>query len=105
VSKYRYIGECAAGFVQFNRPNKIEEPPVVMPTGKAVEVPDWLATKLADNSHFEEATGSKSKDEKSKDDNPGESETEHETGECPDCGKTVKVRGDGYLYSHKCVGD
>ena len=100
MSKYKYVGECAAGQVTFSRPT---EDPVVMPTGEAVEVPDWLAKKLSTISHFEKV-GAGAKVAAPPDDTvdvPGAAET----GECPDCGKNVKVRKDGYLYSHKCVGD
>ena len=51
--KYRYIGECQAGFVQFKR----ELETVVMPQGEPVEVPAWLAKKFdgmgPNNGHFE----------------------------------------------------
>lgn len=53
--KYKYMGDCAAGFVEFNRPNVPDEPSVVMPAGEAVEVPSWLEGKLKTNSHFEQA--------------------------------------------------
>lgn len=50
--KFIYIGHCAAGFVQFADP-KANGKPIVMPEGEAVEVPEWLAKKLANNNHFE----------------------------------------------------
>lgn len=53
--KYRYIGRCAQGFVQFTGPKDT----VVMPQGEAVEVPEWLAGKLANNSHFEKVEDGK----------------------------------------------
>lgn len=43
--KFRYTGQCDAGYVKFGD--------VVMPEGEAVEVPNWLSKKLANNSHFE----------------------------------------------------
>jgi len=48
--KFRYLGGCAAGFVQFARAN---EPAVVLPEGESVDVPEWLAVKLKTNNHFE----------------------------------------------------
>ena len=48
--KYRYIGQCEAGFVKFQRVGGDE---VVMREGEAVEVPTWLGLKLANNNHFE----------------------------------------------------
>jgi hypothetical protein len=47
--RFRYVGQCASGVVQFTR----ESETVVMPEGDAVEVPGWLAAKLKSNSHFE----------------------------------------------------
>lgn len=49
--KYMYTEHCAAGFVQFTHAQTGET--VKMPEGKAVEVPDWLAKKLAGNGHFQ----------------------------------------------------
>ncbi len=88
--KYIYLGDCAAGFVQFSRPNEV---PVVMAYGQPVEVPDWLDKKLATNSHFEQVTDTKPV------------EDQKAPGECPDCGQAVKVKKNGDLYKHKCVGD
>ena len=51
MSKFTYIGDCAAGFVSFQRPH---EDPVVMPQGESVEVPKWLADKLESNHEFEQ---------------------------------------------------
>lgn len=50
--KYRYIGDCATGFVSFTSGMDT----VFMPAGEAVDVPDWLARKLANNDHFEAVT-------------------------------------------------
>lgn len=47
--KYRYIERCAKGQVEFQTSDGL----IVMPTGEAVEVPDSLAKKLANNNHFE----------------------------------------------------
>lgn len=47
--RFIYTGHCAAGFVEFKRNDEV----VNMPEGEAVEVPEWLANKLASNSHFE----------------------------------------------------
>jgi hypothetical protein len=46
--QYKYTGHCAHGFVEF----KNSKDTVHMPIGVPVEVPEWLATKLAGNSHF-----------------------------------------------------
>ena len=92
--KFRYLGDCAAGQVRFSRPN---EDVVVMPKGEAVECPDWLAAKLAANSHFEAVTQDCEEtvaDDKSIKDGMGE---------CPDCGGIFRLRKDGLLYSHTCV--
>lgn len=48
--KFIYTGHCAKGFVQFQDKHGAS---VKMPSGEAVDVPDWLAKKLATNSHFE----------------------------------------------------
>jgi hypothetical protein len=48
--KYRFIGQNARGSVTFAWP---KEPSVVMPTGEPVEVPAWLAPKLATHGEFE----------------------------------------------------
>lgn len=47
--KYRYVGKCLAGSVQFTFPDYV----VTMPEGEGVEVQDVLAKKLAGNNHFE----------------------------------------------------
>lgn len=46
--KFRYIGDCEAGYVKFGD--------LVMPEGEAVEVTGLLATKLSKNPHFEAVT-------------------------------------------------
>ena len=46
--KFRYIGDCEAGYVKFGD--------LVMPEGEAVEVTGPLATKLSKNPHFEAVT-------------------------------------------------
>lgn len=48
MARYRYIGDCAKGYVEFHHENKS----IVMRKGVAVEVPDWLAAKLSQNDHF-----------------------------------------------------
>lgn len=50
MERFKYVGKCAKGEVEFSRPG---EPKVVMPHGKPVEVPAWLAAKLRHNNHFE----------------------------------------------------
>lgn len=47
--KFKYIGRCAKGFVEF----VTKDGNIVMETGVAVGVPDSLAAKLANNDHFE----------------------------------------------------
>jgi hypothetical protein len=47
--KFIYTGKCAQGFVKFTRGLETVE----MPSGEAVEVPEWLEAKLKTNSHFE----------------------------------------------------
>lgn len=47
--QYRYIGRCAMGYVEFRRNDEVTR----MHIGEEVEVPDWLAAKLANNNHFE----------------------------------------------------
>jgi hypothetical protein len=47
--KFRYIGHCAAGFVEFVR----GDDRVKMRTDQAVDVPEWLGKKLAGNAEFE----------------------------------------------------
>ena len=98
--KFKYTGDCAAGQVRFSRPNEAE---IVMPKGEAVECPDWLAEKLANNSHFEavnDSSGASSSPSEVADDKsikPG-------MGECPDCSGIFRLRKDGYLYAHVCNG-
>lgn len=46
--KFKYIGRCAKGQVEFDTPDG----KIVMPTGEAVEVPENLAKKLRSNDHF-----------------------------------------------------
>ncbi len=104
--KFKYIGHCAAGYVQFSRPN---EPTVVMPEGEAVEVPSWLAGKLAANSHFEavsakpeavkDSSGASVSSQSDDDDLPT---IKAGMGECPDCGGVFRLRKDGLLYKHAC---
>lgn len=48
--KYRYVGECAKGYVAFKLPGGDT---IVMKQGQAVEVPEFLANKFAGNNHFE----------------------------------------------------
>lgn len=50
--KFRYIEKCAKGHVEFTRNDEV----IAMETGEVVEVPDWLAAKLSNNSHFEQVT-------------------------------------------------
>lgn len=47
--QYRYIERCSMGYVEFKRNDQA----VRFHTGEAVETPDWLAGKLANNSAFE----------------------------------------------------
>jgi hypothetical protein len=50
--KFIYTGHCAKGYVEFrHRDGDV----VTMPYGEAVEVPEWLAKKLATNNHFQHA--------------------------------------------------
>ncbi len=100
--KFKYIGNCSAGYVQFSRPN---EDVVVMPTGEAVEVPSWLADKLGTNSHFEIVKDSGAPvvlpppDDSANDDSKA---IKAGMGECPDCGGVFRLRKDGLLYKHAC---
>lgn len=105
--KYKYMGDCAAGYVEFAKPT---QPTVTMPQGEAVEVPDWLAAKLATNSHFEAVNDDKdsgaSEDPPPADDSSDDDkavELAPGTGECPDCGGIFKIRKDGFLYKHACA--
>lgn len=50
--QYRYIERNAKGYVEF----QTAEGPIRMETGVAVEVPDSLGKKLANNDHFEAVT-------------------------------------------------
>lgn len=85
--KYRYTGHCAAGFVRFTSPTQT----VTMPSGEAVDVPDWLAKKLATNSHFERADEAVSRETGSSEASDGgeSSEDESET----ELANTPKRRG------------
>lgn len=49
--RWIYVGTCAAGEVVFRR----RDESVVMRQNEPVEVPDWLAAKIAGNSHFVQA--------------------------------------------------
>lgn len=48
--QFRYIERCPMGYVEFRRNDEV----VRMHTGEVVDVPDWLAAKLANNNHFEQ---------------------------------------------------
>ena len=54
MMKFAYIADCKAGCVKFTTASGES---VVMPKGVPVEVPDWLAGKLANNNHFERRDG------------------------------------------------
>lgn len=62
MARYRYIGDCAKGEVVFTK----EGVSVVMPKDVAVDVPDWLAAKLANNNHFEAGDAPAEKPKKGK---------------------------------------
>ncbi len=102
--KFKYIGDCSAGYVQFSRPN---EDAIVMPTGEAVEVPSWLADKLGTNSHFEAVSDEAVKDSSgasvsSQSDDDDLPTIKAGMGECPDCSGVFRLRKDGLLYKHAC---
>ena len=89
--KFRDLARRDAGQFRFSRPN---EDVVVMPKVEAVECPDWLAAKLATNSHFAAVTPDCEEtvaDDKSIKDGMGE---------CPDCGGVFRLSKDGLLYRH-----
>lgn len=104
--KFRYMGDCAAGFVEFVKPM---HPTITMPKGEAVECPDWLTEKLMTNSHFEVVDDQKPveapvDDSPPADDFPPQAAKELKPGmgECPDCGGIFRLRKDGLLYKHAC---
>ena len=55
MRSFKYIGDCLAGFVEFEFP----QGKVRMPRGEAVEVSDEFAKKLEKNGAFEEAKAEK----------------------------------------------